>query len=327
MITILMLLVGLLLLLAGGTGLVRGASAIASHYGISPLIIGLTVVAFGTSSPELVVNVVGAFRGETDLAFGNVTGSNLANIGLVLATAVIFRPITIEGQIVRRELPLLLLGTTILLIMALDRPLNGLDPILSRSDGLILLLIFSIFVYMAVSDFLFKKRQDALMDNILEMEEMLPSPVATGILVNWLFVVAGIIALTAGGQLTIIHGAQLAENMGMQPVIVGMVIVAIGTSMPEFVTSIIAALNKESDLCVGNVVGSNIFNGLVVLPIAALVRPLPIPEGGLMDVAMSLVFAAVIIVFFFFGKAHMNRKVGAALLLAYLTYMIMRTTS
>lgn len=325
--TFLLLLVGLLLLLGGGTGLVKGASAIATHYGISPLVIGLTVVAFGTSAPELVVNVVGAFRGETELAFGNVTGSNLANIGLVLATAAIFRPLTIEGQIVRRELPLLLLGTTILLIMALDRPLSGLDPILTRSDGLILLLIFSIFIYMTISDFLFQKRQDRLMENILEMEEMLPKPMARGVMVNWVFVLAGIIALTAGGQLTIIHGAELAEIMGVEQVIIGMAVVAIGTSMPEFVTSIIAALNKESDLCVGNVVGSNIFNGLVVLPIAALVRPLPIPDGGLLDVAMSLVFAAVIILVFFFGKAHMNRKVGAALLLAYLAYMIMRATS
>lgn len=327
MITFSMLLLGLLLLLAGGTALVRGASAIANHYGISPLIVGLTVVAFGTSSPELVVNVVGALRGETDLAFGNVAGSNLANIGLVLGSAALFRPLTIEGQIVRRELPLLLLGTTILLIMALDRPLVGLDPVLSRSDGLILLLIFSIFVYMTISDFLFQKRQDALMQNILEMEDMLPTPVVTGNLINWVFVVTGIFALTLGGHLTIIHGAQLAETMGMQPVVVGLVVVAIGTSMPELVTSIIAAVNNESDLCVGNVVGSNIFNSLIVLPVSSLVRPLPVPEGGLMDVAMSLVFAAVIILVFFFGKSHMTRTVGAGLLILYLAYMFMRVAS
>ena len=327
MLTVPMLIVGLLLLLAGGTGLVKGASAIANHYGVSPLIVGLTVVAFGTSSPELVVNIVGAVRGETELAFGNVSGSNLANIGLVLATAAIFRPITIEGQLVRRELPLLLLGTTILLIMALDRPLNGLDPILTRSDGLILLLIFSIFIYMTISDYLFTKRQDPLMQNILEMEEMLPKPVATGVLANWLFVIVGIIALTGGGQLTIVHGAMLAEKLGVEPVIIGMVIVAIGTSMPEFVTSIIAAFNKESDLCVGNVVGSNIFNSLVVLPISALVRPLPVPKGGLLDVGMSLLLAAAIILIFFFRKAHMSRRTGVLLLLVYLGYMIMRTTT
>ena len=326
MLTTTLLLAGLLLLLAGGTGLVKGASAIANHYGVSPLIVGLTVVAFGSSAPELVVNVVGAFRGETELAFGNVTGSNLANIGLVLATAAIFSPITIEGQLVRRELPLLLLGTTVLLVVAMDKPLTGMDALLTRSDGLVLLLIFTIFVYITVTDFLDTKRQDALMTNIIEMERMLPSSKANTVRSNWMLVAGGIVALTAGGQLTIIHSAQLATDMGIQPVIVGMVIVAIGTSLPEFVTSIIAAINKESDLCVGNVVGSNIFNGLVVLPVAALVRPLPVPAGGLIDVTMSLLFAAIIIVVFFFGKGHMNRKVGAALLFGYLAYMTIRIT-
>jgi cation:H+ antiporter len=324
MTTIVMLLAGLFLLLAGGTGLVRGASAIASHYGVSPLIVGLTVVAFGSSAPELVVNVVGAIRNETELAFGNVTGSNLANIGLVLATAAIFRPITIESQLVRRELPLLLLGTTVLLVVAMDQLLTGTDPILNRSDAIVLLLIFTIFVYFTISDFLESRREDALVKNIQEMEGMLPSQAATTVQTHWIFVSAGIVALTVGGQLTIVYGAQLATNLGLQPVIVGMVIVAIGTSLPEFVTSIIAAINRESDLCVGNVVGSNIFNGLVVLPIAALVRPLPVPEGGLLDVAMSLILAAIIILVFFFGKAHMNRKVGAVLLITYLAYMALR---
>jgi len=327
MLTIAMLLAGLLLLLAGGTGLVKGASAIASHYGVSPLVVGLTVVAFGSSAPELVVNVVGAIRGETELAFGNVIGSNLANIGLVLATAAIFRPITIEGQLVRRELPLLLLGTMVLLVVAMDKPLTGMEALLTRSDGLVLLLIFSIFIYITVTDFLNSKREDALMANILEMEGMLPASKATTVKSNWMFVAAGIVALTAGGQLTIIHGAQLATDVGLEPVIVGMVIVAIGTSLPEFVTSIIAAINKESDLCVGNVVGSNIFNGLVVLPIAALVRPLPVPEGGLIDVTMSLLLAGIVILVFFFGKGHMNRKFGTALLLAYLGYMTIRITT
>tara|TARA_R110001592_G_C13186793_1_gene751728 strand:- start:3472 stop:4440 length:969 start_codon:yes stop_codon:yes gene_type:complete len=322
-----MLLIGLLLLLGGGTGLVNGASAIATHYGVSPLMVGLTVIAFGTSAPELVVNMVGAYRDETELAFGNVAGSNLANLGLVLGTAALLRPLTIEGQIVRRELPLLLLGTAILLIMMLDRPLTGLDPVLSRSDGLILLLIFSIFVYMTASDFLFRERQDPLMDNLVELDSIVPTPKAASTRVSWIYVVVGTVALTAGGQLTIIYGAQLAENLGMQPVIVGMVIVAVGTSMPEFVTSIIAALNRESDLCVGNVVGSNIFNGLVVLPVSALVRPLPIPDGGLVDVMMALLFAAVIIPIFFFGRAHMNRKVGAALVFGYIAYMVVRVTS
>ncbi|NND66210.1 MAG: sodium:calcium antiporter, partial [Halioglobus sp.] len=143
--TLFLLICGLALLLAGGTALVTGASSVATRFGIPPLVVGMTILAFGTSSPELVVNVVGAIRGETELAFGNVSGSNLANLGLVLGLAALIMPVSIEGAIVRRELPLLLLGTTILLVMMLDQLLLGEAPVLTRADGLILLLLFSVF--------------------------------------------------------------------------------------------------------------------------------------------------------------------------------------
>lgn len=325
MMVFLTLLLGLTLLLAGGTVVVRGASAIASYYGVPPLVVGLTVVAFGTSAPELVVNVVGALEGQTALAFGNVTGSNLANIGLVLGTAALVSPIAIESGVVRRELPLLLLGTTILLIMALDRPLLGLDPLLTRADALVLLLVFGIFIYMTATD-VFRKRTDPLMQNILDLEEKLPTPAAAGITRDWGAVVIGIAFLTAGGQITIDAGAELAVVLGLQPVIVGLVIVAVGTSLPEFVTSVIAAIKREPDLCLGNVVGSNIFNALFVLPLSALVRPLPVPEGGLVDLAVSLLLAAFIIVVFFLGRGRMSRSVGAGLLLGYFAYMVWRVS-
>jgi len=327
MFAFLMLVIGLMLLLAGGTGLVTGASALAQRYGVPPLVVGLTIVAFGTSSPELVVNIVGALRNETDLAFGNVVGSNMANLGLVLGVAAVIRPISIQGQVVRRELPLLLLGTVILLVMAMDRPLVGLEPILSRSDGVILLLIFSIFVYTTVGDFLIRKPADPIVNDVLQFGEAIPHTPVAGNLVNWVFVILGIVGLTAGGQLSIVYGAQLAEALGVEPIIIGMVVVAVGTSLPELVTSIIAALNDELDLCLGNVVGSNLFNGLVVLPIAAIVRPLPIPEGGLLDVLVSLLFAAVIVPVFYYGKAYMSRAVGIFLLVAYFAYMTMRVLS
>jgi cation:H+ antiporter len=321
-----MLALGLLLLLVGGTGLVTGASGIAKHHGVSPLVVGLTVVAFGTSAPELVVNIMGALRGETELAFGNVAGSNLANLGLVLGTAALIRPMTIEGQIVRRELPLLLLGTTILMVMTLDEPLQGTSPILSRSDGMILLLLFSVFIYITIGDFMLK-RPDPIIEHIREFEEALPTSPVTSRAAHWLFVAAGIAALGAGGQLTIVNGATLAESLGVSPVIVGLLVVAVGTSMPELVTSMIAAFKNESDLCVGNVVGSNLFNSLVVLPISALVRPLPIPPGGLMDIFMSLAFAAILIPVFFYGRALMDKKAGVALILCYVIYMIQRVAT
>ncbi len=315
-----MLILGLVLLLAGGTGLVSGASRLATRLGVSPLVVGLTVVAFGTSAPELVVNILGALRGETGLAFGNVVGSNLANIGLVLGTAAIIRPVEIEGQMVRRELPLLMLGTSVLAVMALDSVLVGATSILSQSDGIILLLLFSIFVYITIGDFL-GKRPDALLENIRQIEDELPHEFLGTARQDWIAIAGGVIGLSLGGHLTIVHGSALAESLGVPPVIIGLLFVAIGTSMPELVTSIIAVARRESDLCVGNVVGSNIFNSLVVLPLSTLVRPLPIPERGLTDILMSLAFAAIIVPVFLFGKARMGRVTGAAFMAAYVAYM------
>ena len=318
-----LLLLGLVLLLVGGAALVSGASRLATRLGVSPLVVGLTVVAFGTSAPELVVNILGAIRNETDLAFGNVAGSNLANLGLVLGTAAMLRPVTIGGQIVRRELPLLMLGTSILAVMTMDTVLEGADPRLSRSDGVILLLLFSIFVYITVSDFL-SSREDALLEDILDLEEQLPERLLNRVNREWAAIIAGIVGLGVGGHLTIVHGSALADAMGVSPAVVGLVIVAVGTSLPELVTSVIAAIRKEADLCVGNVVGSNIFNCLVVLPISAIVRPLPIPDRGLLDITMALLAAAVIVPIFLFGKARMGRAMGAMFVAVYLAYMTFR---
>ena len=324
--TLFILIVGLCFLLAGGALLVRGASLIASQYGISPLIVGLTVVAFGTSAPELVVNIVGAIRNETDLAFGNVVGSNLANLGLVLCTAALVKPMKIEGQIVRRELPLLLLGTSVLLVMALDHRLMGTLPEISRSDALVLLLLLGIFMYMSLGDVL-GKRQDPLISNIDEIRGMLPAPLATGVSANWIYVGLGTVCLGLGGHLTVIKGAELAHIIGLPPVVVGLVIVAIGTSLPELVTSVIAALKNESDLCLGNVIGSNLFNSLFVLPVSALIRPVPIPDGGVIDILVTLAFSMALLLVFFFGSATMNRRTAFAMLATYIGYMGIRTVA
>jgi cation:H+ antiporter len=323
--TFLMLILGLLFLLVGGTALVSGASGLATRLGISPLVVGLTVVAFGTSAPELVVNILGALRGETALAVGNVIGSNLANLGLVLGSAAVVRPFVIEGQIVRRELPLLLLATCILAVMTLDRALQYGEPILSRGDGIILLLLFSIFIYVSVTDFL-RSSQDKVIKDVIEMEQTIPGNFLDKTTMDWVLTAGGIAGLAFGGHLTIIYGSTLAAEIGVSPTVIGLLVVAIGTSMPEMVTSIIAALRNEADLCVGNVVGSNIFNSLFVLPISALVRPLPIPEGILGDIVLSLVFAAILIPIFLFGRERMNRSMGVLFLASYVVYMVYRTT-
>ncbi len=321
MITVLLLLAGLSMLLVGGASLVRGASGVAEAYGISPLVVGLTVVAFGTSAPELVVNILGALRGETDIAFGNIAGSNLANLGLVLGTAALITPIAIEGQIIRRELPLLLLATTVLLVMTLDSQLKGFNPVLDRSDALVLLLLFGIFVYIMIMDF-FRQGEDPLLTTITDLSPQLENRTTR----DWIFVLAGIGLLGFGGELTITHGVTLAEMLGVSTTIVGMAIIAIGTSLPELVTSIIAAMRKEADLCVGNIIGSNIFNTMMVLPISALVYPLAIPEGGTTDIITTLVFAAVLIPVFIIRGKIMSRTMGGLFIMAYLLYMYLRIT-
>ncbi len=322
MLPFLLLIVGLILLLAGGTSLVRGASGIAESYGISPLVVGLTVVAFGTSSPELVVNIIGALRGETDIAFGNIAGSNLANLGLVLGSAAIITPIAIESQIIRRELPLLLLATTMLMVMTLDSFLKGFNPILDRSDGVILLLTFGVFVYIMVLDFL-RQRSDSLLMSIDTLSPQLER--ASGR--DWVLVVAGIIGLTLGGEMSITNGIELAETLGVTTTVIGIAVIAIGTSLPELVTSIIAAMRKQADLCVGNVIGSNIFNTLMVLPISALVYPLSIPPRGTTDIMVTFVFAAALIPVFIFRNKVMSRLSGGIFLGAYLAYMIFRVST
>ena len=302
--------------------MVRGASGLAEDYGVPPLVVGLTVVAFGTSSPELVVNVLGALKGQSELAFGNITGSNLANLGLVLGSAAIITPMSLQGKIIRRELPLLLLGTTVLLSMTLDPLLRGERSFIDRSYGLIMLLLFGIFIYLTVADFM-RQDHDPLVATIDGLNIVSHAEKRT----NWLLVFGGVIGLAIGLQLTIVHGSDLAESLGVPPVIVGMLVIAVGTSLPELITSVFAAMKGEADLCVGNVIGSNIFNCLFVLPISALVNPLMVPEGGGLDILVSLIFAFFLIPIFIFGRGIMNRQFGILLVIAYLAYMAFRVTA
>ncbi|NNE34250.1 MAG: calcium/sodium antiporter [Rhodothermales bacterium] len=320
-ITITGMLLGIALLICGGALLVRGASEIAANLGVSPLVVGLTVVGFGTSAPELVVNVVGAMRGATALAFGNVVGSNISNLGLVLGAAALMTPITIQGQVVRRELPLLLLATSVMTVMALDGLLDGRMAMIDRSEAVVLLLLFCIFIYINVLDMVQIRRTDTLIVNIEASPLVETRPEGR---FRWVLVVVGIVLLSVGGEMTVRNGVTLADNFGVSPAIVGLFAVAVGTSMPELVTSIIAAVRRESDLALGNVVGSNIFNSLIVLPTTGLISQIPIPRGGISDLIVSLFLAAFLIPIFIFGEARMGRKTGSFLLIAYATYVIVR---
>ncbi len=324
MISVVGLIVGILLLIGGATLLVRGASELAVRLGVSPLVIGLTVVGFGTSAPELVVNIAASLRGATALAFGNVVGSNISNVGLILGIGALIMPITVKGQIVQREIPLLLLATSVITVMALDGPLDGLPAVIGRSESIVLLLLFCVFIYIYMLDLVKTRRADPLAADI--EDSPLLNTRSEG-RVPWLLVPAGLLLLLLGGELTIRNGVACAANLGVSPAIVGLFMVAVGTSMPELVTTIVAALRRESDLALGNVVGSNIFNSLVVLPASGLISQVPIPRGGIIDLLVSLGLAAFLIPVFFLGKARMGRKTGGILLVAYVTYMAVRVAT
>ena len=312
---------GIALLIGGGALLVRGASEIAARLGISPMIVGLTIVGFGTSAPELVVNIISALQGATGLAFGNVIGSNISNLGLVLGAAAIIAPITIQSGVVRRELPLLLLATTIMTALALDGPLEGRPALLGRSDAVVLLLLFCIFIYITGLDLVRIRKRDPLLADISE------SPIIATALKgkhSGLMVAGGFILLFFGGEMTVRNGVDFASQVGVSPTVVGLFVVAVGTSMPELVTSIIAATRGESDLALGNVIGSNLFNSLMVLPATGIVAPIPVPPGGVADLALSWLLAAALIPLFFFGKAYLGRISGGCFLLVYLGYAVAR---
>lgn len=312
---------GLAALIGGGYLLVRGASEIATLLGVSPLIVGLTVVGFGTSAPELVINVVGALRGATDIAFGNVVGSNISNLALVLGVAILIAPIKIQGQLVRREVPLLLLATTVITVMALDQMLEGLPAMIGRSDGIILVSLFCIFAYINVLDFVETRNSDQLIADIAHNPLSETDPHSR---FRWLFVTGGTVLLSVGGELTVRSGVSIADSLGISSALIGLFIIAVGTSMPELVTSIVAATRGESDLALGNVVGSNIFNSLVVLPASSIISQVPVPNGGIGDLLLSLFLTAILVPIFLFGDARLGRKEGVFLLFLYFGYAAQR---
>lgn len=313
--------VGLFLLIVGGGLLVMGASQLAARFGISPMIVGLTIVGFGTSAPELVVNIIGGLRGESALAFGNVIGSNISNLALVLGAAGILQSIEIHGSVIRREVPLLLLVTTIMTVMALDTVLESGTARIGISDAIVLLLLFTLFIYITVQDVFLLRKDDPLLTEIEENPLVVTEPVSRFL---WAYIIAGFALLFVGGEMTVRSSVTFAAVLGISTTLVGLFIVAIGTSLPELITSVIAAWRKESDLALGNILGSNFFNSLIVLPASALAGTVAIPKGGVQDLVVSWLFAAALIPIFLIGRARLGRTSGIMLLAAYAVYAVMR---
>jgi cation:H+ antiporter len=314
----LMLIVGLVVLLTGGEALVRGATSLARSFGVSPMVVGLTVVAFGTSAPELAVNAMAAIRGENAITFGNVVGSNIANIGLIVGITALVTPQVVHKSIVTRELPIMLLATALALVLFRDRLWGASSEAITRIDGVILLVGFVAFLVITVRTAV-KARHDPFME---EAEENRPRSVGRGSAL--LLTIIGLAGVLIGSEWTVSGATKVATALGMSQAVIGLTIVAIGTSLPELTTSLFAAAKGHADLAMGNIVGSNVFNLLFVLGVSTSIRELALPEGGVTDLWV-MVALSVILLPFAARQRRLGRAEGAFLLVSYIAYMSWRT--
>lgn len=309
-----LLLVGLGVLVFGAEWLVKGASSIAKKFGISALVIGLTVVAFGTSTPELTVNLYSALTGSTDIAVGNVLGSNIANILLILGISAAIVPLAVKSSTVMWEIPLALLAMMLLLVFGADRMVDGSAfDVITRSDGIAFLGLFFIFMFYIFA----LVRQDPNTGLKDEAVTTLPAYQSIG------FCVIGLAALVFGGKLLVDNAVAIASLLGMSETVIGLTVVAIGTSLPELATSVVAALRKEIDIAVGNIIGSNIFNVFWILGLTSVIAPLPAPEGFLVDAIVGILATLALMAALYIGKKHhIDRWQGWLFIIAYIVYVI-----
>lgn len=279
---LLLLALGLASLFIGAEGLIRGSSALALKVGITPLVVGLTVVAFGTSTPELVVSIKAAIIGNSSISLGNVVGSNIANIALILGVAAVIRPLNIHASIIRREIPIMI-GLSILLIVLL------LDGVLSLIDGII--FVAGIISYTIINVAAARKEKNA--EVAKEFKEGLKTKL--GVPLSVIFIAGGLGMMILGANLFVSASISVAKTIGVSDAVIGLTIVAIGTSLPELITSIVASYKNESDIAVGNVVGSNIFNILGILGITATLLPLSSGDINYVDFGVMLLTALILL--------------------------------
>lgn len=255
-----LIIVGFACLILGANWLVDGASALAKKYKVSDLAIGLTIVAFGTSAPELVVNVIGSMNGYSDIVLGNIVGSNNFNLFLILGLSGLIYPVTVQSSTAWKEIPISLLAAIIMLFFANDFIFSD-SSYLGRIDGVVMLMLFFLFLYYVFTQ----------MKNEPQTEV---SIVHKSTLKIWGLIIFGLFGLVAGGQLVVMNSVNIASSLGVSEKIVGLTIIAAGTSLPELVTSVVAALKKNSDIAIGNVIGSNVFNLLFILSISSVISPI-----------------------------------------------------
>ena len=301
------ILLGLILLYYGGDFLVTGSVRLSRFFKLSTFVIGATVIAFGTSAPELAVAILAALDAAPELAMGNVIGSNIANIGLVLGLTALIAPIVITPKRLKREYPPLFLATLIILLLAWDLNIH-------RSEGIIMLVLLALYLWRS-----FSQKEDFTTGQ----EEVGLSP-HKGIIYQFVLVLAGLVGLVSGAKLLVSGGVSIARMIGISEWFIGITIVAIGTSLPEIVSSIMAARRGHAEMAIGNIFGSNIFNILMVLGITSTIHPLNIQEPIHPDLNITVGITVLLLALILLGKYFLKKISGIALLSTYCLYIILK---
>lgn len=319
MLSLFLLIIGFVILIYGADKLVDGASALSKRFNIPDIVIGLTIVAFGTSAPELAINLVAASKGNTELLLGNVLGSNIFNVLAILGITSIIAPLSVKKNTVRWEIPFSLIAAVLVLLLSKDNWFSPTDNYIETQDSIILLIFFGIFLYY---NFLLARSHP----DELEVKTHL-HPVWKSLI----FMTIGLTGLIIGGRLIVDSAIKLATILGVSERIIALTIVSIGTSLPELATSIVAVRKKEVDIAIGNVVGSNIFNIFLVLGASTIVKNTAVPEESFTDIWMNI-FAGILLLGFVLGRKEKNtakwegrsltRWKGLFFILFYVGYMV-----
>lgn len=312
-VAIICLIVGFILLVKGADFFVDGASAIAKQLHIPAIVIGLTIVAFGTSAPELAVSISAAMKGSNDIAVGNVVGSNLFNLLIVVGVSAFIYPLHVKKSMIKKDYPIAIIGAVLLGLLAMDTLFGKTSMELSRTDGIILLMGFAIFMYLAIREGLKGRAEHKENGEEIEAQYTLGKSIIISII--------GLAGIIIGGNMVVDGAKEIARAFGLSEAFIGLTIVAFGTSLPELVTSIVAAKKGESDISLGNVVGSNIFNIFFILGVSGTILPMSVANTYLYDIAILIV---VSIIFFIpiCKKQKVSRAMGGTMVATYIAYMV-----
>ena len=310
-IQIVLLILGFTVLIKGADWLVNGSVSMAKKYNVSELVIGLTIVAFGTSAPELVVSIISSMKGFTDVTLGNAVGSNLFNLMFILGISGIIYPLVVKLETVWKEIPFSMIAALLLILMANNFFIPSEKFMISRLDGVILLLFFLGFMI-----YIFKQMKSTQEELEAGYKMLRPA-------VSIVLLVAGLVSLIIGSRLVVDNAVKIAQVLGASEKLIGVTIVSAGTSLPELVTSVVAATKKKTDIAIGNIIGSNIFNIFLILGVSSVIAPIPFNTSFNFDIALLIISTSLLFIFMFSGvKYKLDRWEAAILLLGYFGYVV-----